>query len=275
MSAAERTGLYYTCINSYLTPEEAAYIVDDCDAKVFITTQAKSEVAVATAAMTPKVETFLCVDADADIGPFRPYDAALAEFPATHVDDEQLGAAMLYSSGHDRPAQGHPAPAARGAPQRSAAGDAVHRLQPVPHARGDDLPVAGTDLPLRPAGVGGVRPAPRLDVGDHGALRSGAVPRPRRAAPHHPHAGGADDVQPLAQAAGRGPRAIRRVVAGGGHPRRRAVPGAGEAGDDRLVRPDPRRVLRRHRGATGSRGATASSGWPIPARSGRRSSARC
>ena len=32
MAAAERTGLYYTCINSYLTPEEVAYIVDDCDA---------------------------------------------------------------------------------------------------------------------------------------------------------------------------------------------------------------------------------------------------
>ena len=45
MSAAVRTGLYYTCINSYLTPEEVAYIVDDCDARVFITTQAKSEVA--------------------------------------------------------------------------------------------------------------------------------------------------------------------------------------------------------------------------------------
>ena len=29
--AAERAGLYYTCINSYLTAEEVAYIVDDCD----------------------------------------------------------------------------------------------------------------------------------------------------------------------------------------------------------------------------------------------------
>ena len=32
-------------------------------------------------------------------GPFRPYDEALAAFPATRIPDEQLGAAMLYSSG--------------------------------------------------------------------------------------------------------------------------------------------------------------------------------
>ena len=99
MSAAERSGLYYTCINSYLTAEEVAYIVDDCDARLFITSAAKAEVAVAAAALTPKVETFLCIDATTDVGPFRPYDDAVAAFPADRIPDEQLGAAMLYSSG--------------------------------------------------------------------------------------------------------------------------------------------------------------------------------
>lgn len=99
MSAAERCGLYYTCVNSYLTPEEVAYIVDDCDARMFITSKAKSDVAVAASASTHKVEGYLCVDADQPIGPFQPYDDALAEQPATRIDDEQLGAAMLYSSG--------------------------------------------------------------------------------------------------------------------------------------------------------------------------------
>ncbi len=99
MAAAERTGLYYTCINSYLTPDEVAYVVDNCDAKVFITSVAKVDIAEAAAAKTPKVEVFLCIDADREIGPFRPYDAAIAAHPATAVDDEQLGAAMLYSSG--------------------------------------------------------------------------------------------------------------------------------------------------------------------------------
>ena len=42
--------------------------------------------------------------------------------------------------------------------------------------------------------------------------------------------------------------ALRRVVAAVRHPRRGAVPGAGQAADDRVVRPDHPRVLRRHRG---------------------------
>ena len=46
----------------------------------------------------------------------------------------------------------------------------------------------------------------------------------------------------------RGARALRRVVAARHRPRRRPVPGAGEAGDHRVVRPDRARVLLRHRG---------------------------
>src|SRR5690349_1179026 len=42
--AAERTGLFYTCINSYLSAEEVAYIVNDCEARVFVTSEAKREV---------------------------------------------------------------------------------------------------------------------------------------------------------------------------------------------------------------------------------------
>ena len=29
-AGGERAGLYYTCVNSFLTPEEVAYIVDNC-----------------------------------------------------------------------------------------------------------------------------------------------------------------------------------------------------------------------------------------------------
>jgi long-chain acyl-CoA synthetase len=121
MAAAERAGLYYTCINSYLTPEEVAYIVDDCDARLFITSVAKSEVALAAAALTPKVQTFLCIDATADIGPFRPYDDAIAAFPAEPIPDEQLGAAMLYSSG----TTGRPKGILRPLPE-------VHPSEPLP-----------------------------------------------------------------------------------------------------------------------------------------------
>src|ERR1700745_4536531 len=35
--AAQRAGLYYTAISRYLTKDEIAYIINDCRAKVFIT----------------------------------------------------------------------------------------------------------------------------------------------------------------------------------------------------------------------------------------------
>ena len=41
--AGERAGLYYTCVNSYLTAEELAYIVNDCGARAYITSKYKSE----------------------------------------------------------------------------------------------------------------------------------------------------------------------------------------------------------------------------------------
>ena len=136
MSAAERSGLYYTCINSYLTPEEVAYIVDNCDARLLIASVATVEVAEAAAAMTPKVETFLCVDADTEIGRFRPYDESLAAFPtdAHRRRAARRGDALLL--GHDRPAEGDPAAAARRPPQRAAAAVQLHHRTCSACARG-------------------------------------------------------------------------------------------------------------------------------------------
>ena len=98
---AERTGLYYTLVNSYLSAEEVAYIVDDCQARVFVTSAAKRDVAVAAAAACPRVERFLMVGVGAGEAPppFESYEEAVAQFPAEPVPDEQLGAALLYSSG--------------------------------------------------------------------------------------------------------------------------------------------------------------------------------
>jgi long-chain acyl-CoA synthetase len=100
--AAERTGLYYTCINSYLSPEEAAYIVNDSQARVVVTSVAKRAVAVDLPALCPKVERWLICDlADGEAPPdgFERYESAAAAYPETAVPDEELGAAMLYSSG--------------------------------------------------------------------------------------------------------------------------------------------------------------------------------
>jgi long-chain acyl-CoA synthetase len=96
---AERTGLYYTCVNSYLAPEEVAYIVNDCGARVFVTSEAKRDVASQLPALCPGVERWLMADTDRPPAPFESLAEAAAACPETPVSDERLGAAMLYSSG--------------------------------------------------------------------------------------------------------------------------------------------------------------------------------
>ena len=91
-------------------------------------------------------------------------------------------------------------------------------------------------------------PADEVDGDRDGALRSGAVSRPRGAVPGHALPGRPDHVHPHAQAAARGAGGGGPVVVGDHHPRGGAVPGAGEGADDRVVRADPARVLRGDRG---------------------------
>ena len=96
---AERVGLYYTCINSYLAPDEVAYIINDSQSKVVVSSRAKRETAVAVPKLCPDVVRWLMVDSDADDGPFEPYEKTLARYPSDPVAGETLGVAMLYSSG--------------------------------------------------------------------------------------------------------------------------------------------------------------------------------
>ena len=56
---AERSGLYYTCINSYLAPDEVAYIINDSQSKIVVTSAAKREVAMQLPALCPNVERWL------------------------------------------------------------------------------------------------------------------------------------------------------------------------------------------------------------------------
>ena len=97
--AGERTGLYYTCVNSYLTADELAFIVNDSQSKVLITSRARREIALEAIKQCPHVSLHLIVDGGEDDGPFIDYASAIAACPATPIVDEQLGCAMLYSSG--------------------------------------------------------------------------------------------------------------------------------------------------------------------------------
>jgi long-chain acyl-CoA synthetase len=97
--AGERAGLYFTCINSFLTPEELAYIVNNSQARVLITSEAKRKAALAALPQCPNVDLCLVVDGPGDGGRIRNFGEAVARYPATPIADESLGTAMLYSSG--------------------------------------------------------------------------------------------------------------------------------------------------------------------------------
>ena len=102
--AGERSGLYYTCINSYLTADETAYIVANSESQLLITSIARLPVARAALAQCPRVKLCLVVDggeAVAALADARYVDfaQAVAAYPDTPIADECLGTAMLYSSG--------------------------------------------------------------------------------------------------------------------------------------------------------------------------------
>ena len=103
--AGERTGLYYTCINSYLTAEELAYILNNSESQLLITSKACFDVARKALVDCHRVALCLVVDGGVDMQEkagttvIRDYEKALAGQPDTPVDDEALGTAMLYSSG--------------------------------------------------------------------------------------------------------------------------------------------------------------------------------
>lgn len=102
--AGERTGLYYTCINAYLAAEEVAYIINNSESKVLITSREKLPVARQALAQCPKVK--LCLVAGGFDGqdraggvPLVDFDEAVRPYPQSPIADEWLGNAMLYSSG--------------------------------------------------------------------------------------------------------------------------------------------------------------------------------
>jgi long-chain acyl-CoA synthetase len=97
--AGERSGLYYTCVNSYLTAQELAYILTNSNSRVLITSEAKREIALKAMDLAPGVERCLVVDGPGDGPNVVNLDAAVGGLPDTPIDDESLGTAMLYSSG--------------------------------------------------------------------------------------------------------------------------------------------------------------------------------
>jgi len=116
--AALRSGLYMTTVNRYLTTDEAAYILDNCEAKVLVTSRQLAEIAAGLPAVKSQCKTWLMVDGAID--GYEDFDAAIAHYPAAPLADEPAGAFMLYSSG----TTGRPKGILRPLPQQKISDDA-------------------------------------------------------------------------------------------------------------------------------------------------------
>ena len=97
--AGERSGLYFTCVNSYLTASELAYIVNNSRSRILITSLAKLDVAREALKECPTVELCIVADGPGESDRIVGLEEAIAGLPATPIADESIGTAMLYSSG--------------------------------------------------------------------------------------------------------------------------------------------------------------------------------
>ena len=118
--AAQRAGLYYTCVSTKLTPVEVEYIIKDCGAQALIVSPALDAVAAAVAPLIPGVRL---LRVDGGKAPFEDFEAARDAMPTTPIADETAGSDMLYSSGTTGRPKGVK-PALSGGPI-----DAPHALQ--------------------------------------------------------------------------------------------------------------------------------------------------
>jgi long-chain acyl-CoA synthetase len=64
--AGERAGLYFTCVNSFLTADEVAYVVNNSESRILIVSEETRATALAAIGQCPNVEAVLVVN-----GPMR------------------------------------------------------------------------------------------------------------------------------------------------------------------------------------------------------------
>ncbi len=95
--AAQRAGIYYTPISWRLQTGEVEYIVNNCGARVFITSAPRAPVVLPILDKMPNVTRRYVLDGA--IPGFEDWEQALAAMPDEPIADESEGSAMLYSSG--------------------------------------------------------------------------------------------------------------------------------------------------------------------------------
>ncbi len=94
---AIRSGMYITFVNTHLGADEAAYIVDDCGAAVFVASAALVDLATEVANRATGVRERVAIGGT--LPGFARYEDVIGRFPAIAADDQPRGTDMLYSSG--------------------------------------------------------------------------------------------------------------------------------------------------------------------------------
>ncbi|WP_319449812.1 MULTISPECIES: acyl-CoA synthetase [unclassified Mycobacterium] len=94
--AAIRSGLYFTAVNWHLSPDEAAYILQDSDAQVLIVSAGVRELAEQVANTSSNLKHHYAFGGE--VTGYEPY-AELLALPRRRLATQPRGAEMLYSSG--------------------------------------------------------------------------------------------------------------------------------------------------------------------------------
>ncbi|GAB2886268.1 acyl-CoA synthetase [Nocardioides pacificus] len=94
--AALRSGLYITAVNHNLTADEAAYIVNDCEARALVVSAAKAELVEAMAGI---VHVPVRLAYGGEVADFASYEEELANASPEPLAEQPHGDDLLYSSG--------------------------------------------------------------------------------------------------------------------------------------------------------------------------------
>jgi long-chain acyl-CoA synthetase len=97
MLTADRLGLRFTPINFHLKGSEIAYIVENCEAKIFVADSTLGEAVIEASSSSPGLMVSLSVGGEAS--GFDEYPAALEGLDAHRIEDPLRGSMMLYTSG--------------------------------------------------------------------------------------------------------------------------------------------------------------------------------
>ena len=145
--ACLRAGLRLTPVNWHGTPDEVAYIVDDCEARALVVDGSLPGAAARSRALAGDRLAATLVVGEVVEG-FEPYEDALAGEPGHDIDDPVLGDVMLYTSG----TTGRPKGVRRAAPDPQAAGLAQRAMTAVFGYRADEGDVSLATGPLYHSG---------------------------------------------------------------------------------------------------------------------------